>query len=64
MQWDGVAEGRILGVLGYEWMTLGGYADSLGLDTNDKGCTRQGKDGEIVRSTRIKEKGTTGRRFR
>ena len=42
---------------------IGGYGGSLELDTNDKGCTRQWKDGEMVRSARIEEKGTTSRRL-
>ena len=33
----------------------GGYGDSLGIDTNAKDFTRQGKDRKIVRSARIEE---------
>ena len=40
MQWNGAMDSRFLGALGYEWMTLGGYGDSVGIDSNDKGCTR------------------------
>lgn len=36
VQGDGVVDGRFLGALGYEWMTL----RYMGLDTNDRGCTR------------------------
>ena len=37
---------------------IGVDRDSLELDTNEKGCTRRGKDGEMARSARIEEKGT------
>ena len=39
---------------------IGVYGDSLEIDTNDKGCTRQWKYGEMVRSARIEEKGMIG----
>ena len=40
-------------------MKFGGYGDSLVLDANEIGCTRKGKDGDMVRSARIEERRMT-----